>query len=100
MEDEIDVTVLVRRARLRRRHVLLEEAEVRDVAIALNEPVFVEDVARIDVELIADARLDGHVVAEDVDAIDDRRRLLVDIPTEIDRRYRVFADAAAFDNRA
>ena len=59
--------LLVRLARIRRRHVLLEEAEVRDVPIALDQALPIEDVARQDHDLVANARLGRDVVAEDVD---------------------------------
>ena len=49
VEDQVDVALVVRLPRVRRRHVLLEEAKVGDAAIALNQAVLVEHVARQDV---------------------------------------------------
>ena len=83
--------LLVRRLRVRRRHGLLEEAEVADVLVAVDQRVAAEHVARQDEELVANARLRRDVVAEDVDAVHDRRRPLVDLPAEIDRRHRIRA---------
>ena len=59
----------------------------------------VEHVARHDEQLIANARLGRDVVAEDVDAVDDRRRALVDLPAQIDRRHGIRSDLAALDDR-
>jgi hypothetical protein len=46
VEDQVDVAILIGLACLRRRHVLLEEPEIRDVTIALDQPFLVEYVAR------------------------------------------------------
>src|SRR5262249_51500789 len=42
VEDQVDVALLVGRVVVRRRHVLLEEAEVGDVSEALNELFLIE----------------------------------------------------------
>ena len=85
--------------RVRRRHVLLEEAEVGDVPITLDQPLAVEHVARKNEQLVANARFRGDVVADDVDAIDDGRRAFIDLPAEIDRRTESLPDLPAFDDR-
>src|SRR5207248_9120379 len=83
---------------LGRRHVLLEEPQVRDAAIALNEALAIEHVAWKDEQLVPNARFGRDIVAEDIDTIHDGRSPLVDVPTEIHRRDRVGADAPALDD--
>src|SRR4029079_8883210 len=55
VEDDVDVALVVHLARVRRRHVLLEEAEVGDVAVAVDQALLVEYIARNDEQLPANA---------------------------------------------
>ena len=83
-EDDVDIPFLVGGAHVREREGRLEETEVRDAPPAPDHPLLVEHIPRDDHQLVADAVLDGEVVAEDVDAIDDRRGPLLDIPPQAD----------------
>ena len=63
-EDDVDVALVVRRLRVRRRQRRLEEAEVADALVAADQRVAAEHVARHDEDLVPDARLRRDVVAE------------------------------------
>ena len=99
VENDVDVALVVR-SRLRRRQRRLEESEVRDALIASNQELTVENVARHDDDLIANAILGRDVVPHDLDAVHDRRRPLVDLPPQIHRRHRILADLHALDDRS
>ena len=92
VEDDVDVALVVRRLRVRRGKRRLEEAQVADALVAAHQRVAAEHVARHDEDLVPDARLRRDVVAEDLDAVHDRRRLLVDLPPQIHGRHGVGAD--------
>ena len=68
--------------RLRQRQRRLEEPEVLDAPVAVDQRVLVEHVAGNDRELVADAGLGRVVVADDLDAIDDRRACPPGLPSE------------------
>ena len=89
LEHDVDVALVVRRSRLRKRQGRLEEPEVLDAAVAVDQPLLVEHVAGNDRELVADAGLGRVVVAEDLDAIDDRGRAFLDFPAEVHARPRI-----------
>jgi hypothetical protein len=82
-EDDVHVALVTYGARLGRRHRGLEEVQVRDVLVAAQQVVPVEHLPGRENDLLPDARFVGEVVAFDVNAVDDGRARLLDLPPEI-----------------
>ena len=57
------------------------------------------DIARDDDELVANAGFVRVVVADDLDAIDDRRGAFVDVPAQVDEMLRRVRRDAPLDDR-
>src|SRR2546422_4410022 len=64
-EDDIYISLVVRRARVRERHRLLEEPQIGDVLVGANQGVLAEHVAREQDDRLPDHAFVGDVVAGD-----------------------------------
>src|SRR5690348_9648451 len=99
MEDDVDIALFVGPS-LWRGQWRLEETEVGDALVAPNQKLAVEDVTRHHQDLITNAVLCRNVVPHDLDAVHDRWRALVDLPSKIHGRNGILPDANALHHRA